>query len=36
MASDYAVVSASGIAIATTHDGSIKDYVINETVAAIS
>lgn len=35
-ASDYAVVSASGVAIATTHDGSMKDYVINETATAIS
>lgn len=35
-ASDYAIVSASGMAIATTHDGRIKDYVINETAAAIS
>lgn len=35
-ASDYAIVSASGVAIPTTHDGRIKDYVINETAAAIS
>ena len=35
-ANDYAIVSASGVAIATTHDGSIKDYVINETATAIS
>ena len=36
LASDYAIVSATGVAIATTHDGRIKDYVINETAAAIS
>lgn len=35
-ASDYAIVSATGVAIATTHDGSIKDYVINETATAIA
>lgn len=36
MASDYAVVSATGVAIETKHDGSIKDYIINETATAIS
>jgi len=35
-ASDYAIISATGVAIATTHDGRMKDYVINETAAAIS
>lgn len=33
---DYAIISASGIAIPTTNNGNIKDYVINETAAAIS
>lgn len=36
MASDYAIVSATGVAIATTNDGKIKDYIINETAVAIS
>lgn len=35
-ASDYAIVSATGVAIATTHNGSMKDYVINDTATAIS
>lgn len=35
-ANDYAIVSATGVAIATTHDGRIKDYVINETATTIS
>jgi hypothetical protein len=33
---DYAIVSASGIAIPTTNNGNIKEYVINETATAIS
>lgn len=33
---DYAIVSARGIAIPTTNNGNIKDYVINETSTAIS
>ena len=33
---DYAIVSASGIAIPTTNNGNIKDYIINETSTAIS
>lgn len=33
---DYAVVSARGIAIPTTKDGKIKEYVINETAVDIS
>lgn len=36
LANDYAIVSATGVAIATTNNGKIKDYVINETAAAIS
>ena len=32
----YAIVSASGLAIPTIHDGNIKDYIINETAASIS
>ena len=33
---DYAIVSATGIAIPTTNDGKIKEYKVNETAAAIS
>ena len=33
---DYAIVSATGIAIPTTNDGKIKEYQVNETAAAIS
>ncbi len=33
---DYAIISATGIAIPTTFDGKIKEYQINETPAAIS
>ena len=33
---DYAIVSASGIAIPTINNSKIKDYVINETATAIS
>lgn len=36
MANDYAIVSATGIAIPTINNGNIKDYVINETATAIS
>lgn len=36
LASDYAIVSATGVAIPTTHDGRIKDYVINGTATNIS
>jgi len=36
LSNDYAIVSATGVAIPTTYDGKIKDYVINETAAAIS
>lgn len=36
LANDYAVVSATGVAIATTNNGKLRDYVINETPVAIS
>lgn len=36
VANDYAIVSASGVAIPTKCGGLIKDYVINETSTAIS
>lgn len=32
---DYAIVSVVGIAIPTTNDGKIKEYVINKTATAI-
>lgn len=32
---DYAIVSVVGIAIPTTHDGKIKEYVINKTPSEI-
>ena len=32
---DYAIVSATGIAIPTTNDGKIKEYKVNETAAQI-
>jgi len=35
-AQNYAVVSASGIAIPTVNNGKVRDYVVNETAAAIS
>lgn len=35
VANDYAIVSATGVAIPTKHDGRIKDYVINETPSEI-
>lgn len=36
VANDYAIVSATGVAIPTTNNGNIKDYVINETATTIS
>lgn len=36
LASDYAIVTATGVAIPTTNNGKIKDNVINETATAIS
>lgn len=36
LANDYAIVTATGVAIPTTFDGKIKDNVINETATAIS
>lgn len=36
LSTDYAIVSATGVAIATTNNGKIKDNVINETATAIS
>lgn len=35
-AKNYVIVSASGIAIPTINNGKIRDYVVNETAAAIS
>jgi len=35
VANDYAIVSVTGVAIPTKHDGRIKDYVINETPSEI-
>lgn len=36
LANDYAIVTATGVAIPTTHDGKIKDNIINETATAIN
>ncbi len=33
---DYAIVSASGLAIPTIYDSKIKEYIINETATSIS
>lgn len=35
-AQNYAIISASGIAIPTVNNGKLRDYVVNETATAIS